>query len=30
VHEDGRVEGLIMCDREHGWDERILTEMFRY
>jgi NAD+ kinase len=30
VHEDGDVEGLIMFDREHGWDERILTEMFRY
>ncbi len=30
VHEDGSVEGLIMFDREHGWDERILTEMFRY
>jgi NAD+ kinase len=24
------TEGLIMFDSDHGWDERILTEMFRY
>lgn len=30
VHEDSKTQGLIMFDREHGWDERILTEMFRY
>ena len=30
VREASDVEGLIMFDREHGWDERILTEMFRY
>lgn len=30
VREEREVEGLIMFDREHGWDERILTEMFRY
>lgn len=23
-------QGLIMFDDDHGWDERILTEMFRY
>ncbi|ADZ70081.1 NAD kinase [Polymorphum gilvum] len=30
VREDTRSECLIMFDAEHGWDERILTEMFRY
>ncbi|MBD8890273.1 NAD kinase [Roseibium litorale] len=30
VHEDADMDGLIMFDSDHGWDERILTEMFRY
>lgn len=30
VYEDDSIEGLIMFDSDHGWDERILTEMFRY
>jgi len=30
VHEDSEVEGLMMFDSDHGWDERILAEMFRY
>lgn len=30
VHEDADLDGLIMFDSDHGWDERILTEMFRY
>ncbi|MBO6759060.1 MAG: NAD kinase [Roseibium sp.] len=30
VREDSNVESLIMFDPGHGWDERILTEMFRY
>ncbi len=30
IHEDNAVEGLMMFDSDHGWDERILTEMFRY
>ncbi|GGB59755.1 NAD kinase [Roseibium aquae] len=30
VREDSHVEGLIMFDPDHGWDERILTEMFHY
>ncbi|WP_417672331.1 NAD kinase [Roseibium sp.] len=30
IHEDSNVEGLMMFDSDHGWDERILTEMFRY
>lgn len=30
VHEDAEMDGLIMFDSDHGWDERILTEMFRY
>ncbi|MHA7772318.1 NAD kinase [Roseibium sp. M-1] len=30
VSEAENVEGLIMFDSDHGWDERILTEMFRY
>ncbi|MTI42228.1 NAD+ kinase [Roseibium hamelinense] len=30
IHEDSELEGLIMFDSDHGWDERILTEMFKY
>ncbi|MEP3045742.1 MAG: NAD kinase [Roseibium sp.] len=30
VCESPTVEGIIMFDSDHGWDERILTEMFRY
>ncbi len=30
VSEATDVEGVIMFDSDHGWDERILTEMFRY
>jgi len=30
VCESENTEGLIMFDSDHGWDERILTEMFRY
>ncbi|MFD1696768.1 NAD kinase [Roseibium aestuarii] len=28
--EESSIDGLIMFDGDHGWDERILTEMFRY
>jgi len=30
VREAAEAEGVIMFDSDHGWDERILTEMFRY
>ena len=30
VREAATEEGIIMFDSDHGWDERILTEMFRY
>jgi len=30
VREASEIEGLIMFDQDHGWDERILTEMFHY
>ena len=30
VRESAEAEGVIMFDSDHGWDERILTEMFRY
>ncbi|MES0881578.1 NAD kinase [Roseibium sp. SCP14] len=30
VSESAVSEGIIMFDSDHGWDERILTEMFRY
>ncbi|MCX2722324.1 NAD kinase [Roseibium salinum] len=30
IRESVETEGLIMFDSDHGWDERILTEMFRY
>lgn len=30
VSESTEAEGVIMFDSDHGWDERILTEMFRY
>jgi len=30
VREAASANSLIMFDSDHGWDERILTEMFRY
>jgi NAD+ kinase len=30
VEEDRSASSLIMFDREHSWDERILVEQFRY
>lgn len=30
VRESTEDEGRVMFDDDHGWDERILTEMFRY
>lgn len=30
VREAAQTNCLIMFDSDHGWDERILTEMFRY
>ncbi|MBN9671042.1 NAD kinase [Labrenzia aggregata] len=30
IKEATDAEGLIMFDSDHGWDERILSEMFRY
>ena len=30
VREDQESEGLLMFDADHSWDERILTEQFRY
>ncbi|WP_319773114.1 NAD kinase [Breoghania sp.] len=30
VEEDQDSQSLVMFDPDHGWDERILTEMFRY
>ena len=30
IEEDRRVASLIMFDRDHSWDERILAEQFRY
>lgn len=30
IHENTNIAGMIMFDSDHGWDERILTEMFRY
>ncbi|WP_299820832.1 NAD kinase [uncultured Roseibium sp.] len=30
IKESTELEGLIMFDADHGWDERIQTEMFRY
>jgi NAD+ kinase len=30
VSEDKQAESLILFDRDHSWDERILTEQFRY
>ncbi len=30
VCEDPHTECYIMFDQDHGWDERILTEMFKY
>ncbi|SON55449.1 Inorganic polyphosphate/ATP-NAD kinase [Hartmannibacter diazotrophicus] len=28
VHEDGKQKSLILFDRDHSWDERILNEQF--
>lgn len=30
IRESTDTQGVIMFDSDHGWDERILTEMFRY
>lgn len=30
VREEERSESLVLFDADHNWDERILTEMFRY
>lgn len=30
VREDPKQRSLILFDRDHGWDERILAEQFRY
>ncbi len=30
VEEDRNASSLLMFDRDHSWDERILTEQFRY
>lgn len=30
VKESSKAKGVIMFDHDHGWDERILSEMFRY
>ncbi len=30
VAEDSKAESLILFDPDHSWDERILTEQFRY
>ncbi len=30
IQEDRKAACLIMFDRDHSWDERILTEQFRY
>jgi NAD+ kinase len=30
TEQDRRSESLIMFDRDHSWDERILAEQFRY
>ncbi|MCW2308472.1 NAD kinase [Rhodobium gokarnense] len=30
IQQDRKSEGIIMFDPDHSWDERILTEQFRY
>ena len=30
VAQDKKAESLIMFDPDHSWDERILTEQFKY
>lgn len=30
VAEDMKSRSLVMFDPDHSWDERILTEQFRY
>ncbi len=30
IEEDRKVASLIMFDRDHSWNERILAEQFRY
>ena len=30
VVQDRKAESLILFDSDHSWDERILTEQFRY
>ena len=30
IHEDREAYGVLLFDRDHSWDERILDEQFRY
>ena len=30
VKQDRKAESLVLFDRDHSWDERILSEQFRY
>ena len=30
VHQDKQAKSLILFDPDHSWDERILSEQFRY
>ena len=30
IYEDRDVQGAILFDPEHSWEERILAEQFRY
>jgi NAD+ kinase len=30
IHEDRKSTGVLLFDREHSWDERILAEQFQY
>ena len=30
VHQDAKSKGIILFDRDHSWDERILAEQFQY
>ncbi len=30
IHEDREAFGILLFDRDHSWDERILDEQFRY
>ncbi|MTI19381.1 NAD kinase [Rhodobacteraceae bacterium RKSG542] len=30
TYSDPTSRSLVLCDRDNGWDERVLTEMFKY